>query len=108
MLHDGRTWSVTLPSRAVEDGDADATLARVTALLPGKVVKTVVRSGERVERGATLVVLDTMKMELSVEVPRAGIVEEVAVSEGDQMAEGTVLVTFADAGTSDPPASSDL
>ena len=105
VLHDGRAWSVTLPSRAVEDGGADATLTRVPAPLPGKVVKISVQSGDRVERGATLVVLEAMKMELSVEAPRTGVVEEVAVSEGEQVVEGAVLVTFADAGTGDPPVS---
>ena len=95
VLHDGRAWSITLPDHAVEDGAADATLTRVTAPLPGKVVKTVVQSGDRVERGATLVVLEAMKMELSVEAPRAGVIEEVAVSEGEQVAEGAVLATFA-------------
>ncbi len=48
-----------------------------------------------------------MKMELSVEAPRAGVVEAVTASEGEQVAEGAVLVTFsdagADAGTGDPP-----
>ena len=111
VLHDGRAWSVVLSGREVEDGDAGDTLARVTAPLPGKVVKTAVRSGDRVERGVTLLVLEAMKMELSVEAPRAGVVEEVAVSEGDQVAEGAVLVTFvdagADAGAGDPPVSSD-
>ena len=111
VLHDGQAWSVTLPGRAVEDGDADATLSRVTAPLPGKVVKTAVQSGDRVERGATLVVLEAMKMELGVEAPRAGVVAEVTVSEGEPVSEGAVLVTFsdagADAGTGDPPVSSD-
>ena len=95
VLHDGRAWSVTLPDHAVEDGDADATLTRVTAPLPGKVVKAAVQSGDKVERGATLVVLEAMKMELSVEAPRTGVIEEVTVSEGEQVAEGAVLVTFA-------------
>ena len=95
VLHDGRSWSVTLPDHAVEDGDTDATLTRVTAPLPGKVVKTAVQGGDRVERGATLVVLEAMKMELSVEAPRTGVIEEVTVSEGEQVAEGVVLVTFA-------------
>ena len=48
-----------------------------------------------------------MKMELSVEAPRAGVVAEVTVSEGEPVSEGAVLVTFsdagADAGTDDPP-----
>ena len=54
-----------------------------------------VRSGETVARGAALVVLEAMKMELSVDAPREGVIDEVMVSEGDQVVEGAVLVTFA-------------
>ena len=97
VLHDGRTYTVTLPDHAVEDGEAAGTLVHVTAPLPGKVVKVSVRSGDTVERGAALVVLEAMKMELGVEAPRGGRIDEVAVSEGDQVVEGAVLVTFADA-----------
>ena len=97
VLHDGRTWTVSLPDRAVEDGDAGDTTAHVPAPLPGKVVKVAVRSGDTVERGATLAVLEAMKMELNVEAPREGVIDEVLVSEGDQVIEGAVLVTFAPA-----------
>ena len=95
MLHDGRSYSVALPDRAVEDGDAAGALASITAPLPGKVVKVAVRNGETVARGATLVVLEAMKMELSVDAPREGVIDEVMVSEGDQVVEGAVLATFA-------------
>ena len=98
VLHDGRTYSVALPDRAAEDaGAADAT-TRVVAPLPGRVVKVAVRGGDTVRRGATMVVLEAMKMELGVEAPRGGRIEEVAVSEGDRVDEGAVLVTYADAG----------
>ena len=94
---DGRT-PPPCPTNAVEDVDAGSTLAHVTAPLPGKVVKVAVRSGETVERGATLVVLEAMKMELSVDAPREGIIDEVTVAEGEQVVESAVLVTFAAAG----------
>ena len=97
VLHDGRTYTVTLPDHAVEDDETAGALVHVTAPLPGKVVKVSVRSGDTVERGAALVVLEAMKMELGVEAPRGGRIDEVAVSEGDQVVEGAVLVTFADA-----------
>ena len=97
VIHDGRTWTVSLPRRAVEDAGAGDTPAHVPAPLPGKVVKVAVRSGDTVERGATLAVLEAMKMELSVEAPREGVIDEVMVSEGDQVIEGAVLVTFAPA-----------
>ena len=97
VLHDGRTYTISLPDHAVEDGETASGLVHVTAPLPGKVVKVSVRSDDTVERGATLVVLEAMKMELGVEAPRGGRIDEVAVSEGDQVVEGAVLVTFADA-----------
>ena len=95
VLCGGRTYAVTLPDRIAEDGDAASALAHVTAPLPGKVVKVAVRSGETVERGAVLVVLEAMKMELSVDAPREGVIDEVLICEDDQVVEGAVLVTFA-------------
>ena len=96
VLHDGRTCAVALSDHTVEDGETSSGLVHVTAPLPGRVAKVSVRSGDAVERGATLVVLEAMKMELGVEAPRGGRIDEVAVSEGDQVVEGAVLVTFAD------------
>ena len=97
VVHDGRTYTVALPDEAVDDGAAASGLDHVAAPLPGKVVKVSVQGGDTVERGATLVVLEAMKMELGVEAPRSGRIDEVAVSEGDQVVEGAVLVTFAEA-----------
>ena len=97
VLCEGRTYTVTLPARVAEDGDTVSALAHVIAPLPGKIAKVAVRSGERVERGAVLVVLEAMKMELSVDAPRNGVIGEVMVSEDDRVIEGAVLVTFAQA-----------
>ena len=103
VLHDGRTYTVALPDHAVEDGETASALVHVTAPLPGKVVKVSVQGGDTVERGATLVVLEAMKMELGVEAPRSGRIDEVAVSQGDQVVEGAVLVTFAESDGPDSP-----
>ena len=97
VLHEGRVYCVGPPGRAAQDAEAGGTPPEVVAPLPGKVARMAVRQGETVSRGATLVVLEAMKMELAVEAPRDGLIAEVAVSEGDQVDEGTVLVTFADA-----------
>ena len=96
VLHDGRTYTVTRPDHSAEDDESASGPAQVTAPLPGKVAKVSVQSGDTVERGATLVVLEAMKMELGIEAPRGGRIDEVVVSEGDQVIEGAVLVTFAD------------
>ena len=97
VIHEGRAYSVDLPDPAAADEAAGGAPLDVVAPLPGRVVKTTVKHGDAVRRGATLVVLEAMKMELAVEAPRDGIVGDVTVSEGDQVVEGAVLVTFADA-----------
>ena len=97
VVHDGRAYSVDLPDRAAEDDEAGGAPLDVVAPLPGRIVKTAVRYGDAVRRGATLMVLEAMKMEIAVEAPRDGIIDDVTVSEGDQVVEGAVLVTFADA-----------
>ena len=97
VVHDGRAYAVDLPDRTTEDDEAGSATLDVVAPLPGRIVKTAVRRGDAVRRGAALMVLEAMKMELAVEAPRDGVVGAVTVSEGDQVVEGAVLVTFADA-----------
>ncbi|HEY6641274.1 acetyl/propionyl/methylcrotonyl-CoA carboxylase subunit alpha [Povalibacter sp.] len=65
------------------------------APIDGAVVKVCVQAGQRVEKGAVLVILEAMKMELPVTAPRAGIVEEVRVAAGDVTARGNLLVKLA-------------
>jgi acetyl-CoA/propionyl-CoA carboxylase biotin carboxyl carrier protein len=62
------------------------------APIAGAVVAVCVKAGEAVAKGAVLVVLEAMKMELPVVAPRAGIVEAVLVVAGDVTARGSLLV----------------
>jgi biotin carboxyl carrier protein len=54
-------------------------------------------AGQFVERGAALLVLEAMKMELTLTAPIAGRVETVAVAVGEMVQEGQDLVTLAPA-----------
>ena len=68
----------------------------VNAHITGTVWK-IVRSAEgwRVGAGDVCVILESMKMEMPVEAPEAGIVEKIHVTEGEEtVAEGQVLVTL--------------
>jgi acetyl-CoA carboxylase biotin carboxyl carrier protein len=56
--------------------------------------KIEVKAGERVVEGQSCVVLESMKMEMPVEAPQAGVVERVHVSEGQAVNEGDTLVTL--------------
>ena len=65
---------------------------RVTAPMPGKIVKVAVREGESVEERALLIVLEAMKMEHRIEASAGAKVKAVLVKEGDIVAGGTALV----------------
>jgi acetyl-CoA/propionyl-CoA carboxylase biotin carboxyl carrier protein len=82
-------------------GDADAAghgEASLEAPMPGTVVQLRVESGATVAAGETLVVLESMKMEISIAAPRDGIVAEVFVAAGDQVDRGAALIELAEDG----------
>jgi acetyl-CoA carboxylase biotin carboxyl carrier protein len=70
--------------------------SEVRAEMVANVWKVVVAPGEAVAFGDTLVILESMKMEIPVLAEQAGTVSEVAVAEGDVVQEGDVLVVVGD------------
>jgi urea carboxylase len=60
----------------------------VEAHVPGSVWKLAVEPGQRVTRGQTLLVVESMKMEIAVEAPSDGVVLELLVSEGRAVSPG--------------------
>jgi biotin carboxyl carrier protein len=65
---------------------------RVTAPMPGKVVRVLVKPGDAVQPRQGLVVVEAMKMENELRASRAGRVREVFVQEGQSVESGTALV----------------
>ncbi len=57
-------------------------LARITAPMPGRVVKLLVQAGDAIEAHQPLLVLEAMKMQNEVRSPKSGRVRQLAVSEG--------------------------
>ncbi len=74
---------------AAAAGEGDG---RVTAPMPGKIVKIAVASGASVEEHALLIVLEAMKMEHRIEASFAGTVGTVLVKEGQLVPAGAPLV----------------
>jgi acetyl-CoA carboxylase biotin carboxyl carrier protein len=64
----------------------------VRAHITGTVWKIEVRVGDVVLEGQTLVILESMKMEMPVESPCAGKVTSIAAREGAAVEEGAVLL----------------
>jgi acetyl-CoA carboxylase biotin carboxyl carrier protein len=65
----------------------------IRAEMVANVWKVVVAAGDQVEDGDTLVILESMKMEIPVLSEGSGTVVEVAVSEGDVVQEGDLIAT---------------
>lgn len=64
----------------------------VTAPLPGNIYKIEVKVGDTVAKGQKLLIMEAMKMENDVLAEKAGTVQSIAVSEGDAVLQGDVLV----------------
>lgn len=68
--------------------------SHVNAHITGTVWKIEVRPGDSVSEGQVCVILESMKMELPVEAPKAGTVSVVHVVEGQAVSEGDALLTL--------------
>jgi len=77
----------------------------VSAPMPGKVLKVMVRAGERVEAGQPLLVMEAMKMETTLYADGAAIVKRVAVGPGDAVDHGAVLIELSPVSSPPVPAS---
>ena len=111
---DGKIYTVTLPERkpaakpvvkpavaaaapaaaptAAKPAAAPAGGNVVTAPLNGKITQVLVKAGDQVAAGDTVVMLEAMKMENSITAEAAGTVKAVLVNVGDQVDGGQALV----------------
>ena len=69
-------------------------LTNIEAHITGTVWKIEVSPGDSVDEGDTVVILESMKMEMPVEAEDAGTVKEISVEEGQAVSEGDTLVVL--------------
>ena len=97
VVHDGERRLQLNPVamyQADHAGDAAAADALI-APMPGRVVVVRVGEGDEVEAGQELMVIEAMKMELSLKAPRDGKVAQVQAAAGDFVDADAVLVALA-------------
>jgi acetyl-CoA carboxylase biotin carboxyl carrier protein len=63
----------------------------IRAEMVANVWKVVAAAGDNVDDGDTLVILESMKMEIPVLAESSGVVAEIAVAEGDVVQEGDLI-----------------
>jgi len=74
--------------------DPGGKLTNIEAHITGTVWKIEVAPGDNVDEGDTVVILESMKMEMPVEAEDAGVVKEIACEEGQAVSEGDTLVVL--------------
>jgi biotin carboxyl carrier protein len=71
--------------------DAENTIA---SPMPGKVVKILVKKGQKVKTGQTVIIVSAMKMESEYKAGKEGIIKQVHVNEGDTIEGHQPLITL--------------
>jgi len=69
-----------------------SSLIAVKAPLPGIIIKILVREGDEVKEGDTLMIMEAMKMENNILSEKNGIVKSIKINEGDNVLQDDVLI----------------
>lgn len=91
----GQIYEVELASSGPRRAGADGAKTNEHSLkssMPGTILSVKVKKGEEVQAGQPLVVMESMKMELTLEAPRAGRVARVLVHPGKMVELGATLL----------------
>jgi biotin carboxyl carrier protein len=83
---DPRSWSGRRHGHVEAEGRQ-----QVVAPMPGKVIRILVKAGEKVEAGQGLLVVEAMKMQNEIRSPKSGTVERLVAKEGEPVNAGEVL-----------------
>jgi acetyl-CoA carboxylase biotin carboxyl carrier protein len=88
-------WIPGVPAAGPGPGEVKgAAVAEIRAEMVANVWKVVVSEGSQVEDGDTLVILESMKMEIPVLAEAPGSVTKLHVAEGDVVQEGDLIATL--------------
>lgn len=65
---------------------------QMTSPMPGKILKIMVKVGDKVEIGTPILIMEAMKMEHTIRASKDGEIEKILFNEGDQVTGGVELV----------------
>jgi len=95
----------TLNFNLIDAGDAlqanQADPGSIHSPMPGKIIACHVQAGQTVKHADSLMVVEAMKMEHAILAPHEGIVEHIYFTQGDQVADGDILLSLIDPASHD-------
>jgi 3-methylcrotonyl-CoA carboxylase alpha subunit len=100
---DGRSHGLVIDDPLALAAGLDHGAGQLVAPMPGKILKVFVAVGEKVSRGAPLVVMEAMKMEHTIAAPADGTITTIRYRPGEQVAEGEELLVL-EVAPAKPPA----
>ncbi|MHA2246371.1 MAG: biotin/lipoyl-containing protein [Candidatus Hodarchaeales archaeon] len=90
---DGEEYEITRIHEAMDEfGEVEEDLGSLSSPMPGRIVKLLVKPGDRVKKGQDLIIIEAMKMENKIVAPFDGLVIKVFFPEGDQIEVNVPLI----------------
>ena len=88
-VRDPRSWRTRRGRAGAQDG-----AKKISAPMPGKVVRVIAQPGTEVEQGTGVIVIEAMKMQNELKSPKKGKVARVLVGEGAAVNAGDILAVI--------------
>ncbi len=93
---EGQTFEVTIIDPRSEGTDDSSLLSHIRAPMPGAVVSVQKNVGDPVDRGETILTIESMKLQTALGAPRAGIIAEILRQEGETFEKDEIIVRLQD------------
>ncbi len=90
LFNNGRVIRAELPDYN-SDGAGD-TSGRITASMPGRIVSVMAKKGDVVEKDQPLLIMESMKVEITIRAGCGGTIEDLPIAVNDQVSDGALLV----------------
>lgn len=94
IFRNGKVIHLTIP--VTGNGEDDAGEGHIIAPMPGKIISVMVKKGDSVIKNQPLIVMEAMKMEMTIRARQDGVIDTLSVANGQQVADGIVLLSIAE------------
>ena len=94
LLSQGRPVSFARDRYDLHDSAAGGNDAQIVSPMPGTIIKVLVKEGAKVSKDEPLIIMEAMKLEMTLRAPKDGVIARLNHAENDQVLDGAVLLEF--------------